>query len=157
MLKLVAEITHHMQNREYVKANDAYIRMSIGTAAWPIGVTAVGIHARSARERIHIDQVAHVLNDEVSRKWIQSLKRYVCDNRRTKLMAQTTHLRSGDPTSGRPQPAHGLSARSIVHLALSSLHLRVRVVSPLLHDRHFAPDLREVLEVDVGVGDCRLV
>ena len=75
VLKLVAEITHNMQNREYVKANDAYIRLSIGTAAWPIGVTAVGIHARSARERIHTDSVAHVLNDEVSRKYIQSLKR----------------------------------------------------------------------------------
>lgn len=77
MLKLVAEITHHMQNREYVKANDAYIRLSIGNAAWPIGVTMVGIHARSARERIQSDSVAHVLNDEVSRKYIQSLKRCV--------------------------------------------------------------------------------
>lgn len=33
------------------------------------------IHERSAREKISIDQVAHVLNDEVSRKYIQSLKR----------------------------------------------------------------------------------
>ena len=35
------------------------------------------IHERSAREKISSDQVAHVLNDEVSRKYIQSLKRYV--------------------------------------------------------------------------------
>lgn len=35
------------------------------------------IHERSAREKISTDQVAHVLNDEVSRKYIQSLKRYV--------------------------------------------------------------------------------
>ncbi len=34
------------------------------------------IHERSAREKISADQVAHVLNDEVSRKYIQSLKRY---------------------------------------------------------------------------------
>lgn len=33
------------------------------------------IHERSAREKISSDQVAHVLNDEVSRKYIQSLKR----------------------------------------------------------------------------------
>lgn len=33
------------------------------------------IHERSAREKISTDQVAHVLNDEVSRKYIQSLKR----------------------------------------------------------------------------------
>jgi hypothetical protein len=35
------------------------------------------IHERSAREKISTDQVAHVLNDEVSRKYIQSLKRFV--------------------------------------------------------------------------------
>lgn len=35
----------------------------------------VGIHERSAREKIFSNQVAHVLNDEVSRKYIQSLKR----------------------------------------------------------------------------------
>lgn len=35
------------------------------------------IHERSAREKISTDQVAHVLNDEVSRKYIQSLKRYL--------------------------------------------------------------------------------
>ena len=38
------------------------------------------IHERSAREKISTDQVAHVLNDEVSRKYIQSLKRYVYDH-----------------------------------------------------------------------------
>ena len=36
---------------------------------------ASSIHERSAREKISADQVAHVLNDEVSRKYIQSLKR----------------------------------------------------------------------------------
>lgn len=36
----------------------------------------LSIHERSAREKISTDQVAHVLNDEVSRKYIQSLKRY---------------------------------------------------------------------------------
>ena len=39
--------------------------------------TFLSIHERSAREKISADQVAHVLNDEVSRKYIQSLKRYV--------------------------------------------------------------------------------
>lgn len=33
------------------------------------------IHERSAREKIFASQVAHVLNDETSRKWIQSVKR----------------------------------------------------------------------------------
>ncbi|KAG8213199.1 pre-mRNA-splicing factor 18 [Butyriboletus roseoflavus] len=76
MLARMAEIVHYMQKRQYQKANDAYLRLSIGNAPWPIGVTMVGIHERSAREKISTDQVAHVLNDEVSRKYIQSLKRY---------------------------------------------------------------------------------
>ncbi|KAI5985979.1 Prp18 domain-containing protein [Pisolithus albus] len=75
MLVRIAEIVHYMQKRQYQKANDSYLRLSIGNAPWPIGVTMVGIHERSAREKISTDQVAHVLNDEVSRKYIQSLKR----------------------------------------------------------------------------------
>lgn len=37
----------------------------------------MGIHERSARETIGQDRIAHVLNDEVSRKYIQAVKRYV--------------------------------------------------------------------------------
>ncbi|KAF8339721.1 Prp18 domain-containing protein [Cantharellus anzutake] len=75
VLARLTEIMHYMQTRQYQKANDSYLRLSIGNAPWPIGVTMVGIHERSAREKISIDQVAHVLNDEVSRKYIQSIKR----------------------------------------------------------------------------------
>ncbi|KAI9095210.1 Prp18 domain-containing protein, partial [Phlyctochytrium arcticum] len=71
----VCEIARFMQEREYLKANDSYLRLSIGNAPWPIGVTMVGIHERSAREKIFSSQVAHVLNDEAQRKWIQSIKR----------------------------------------------------------------------------------
>jgi pre-mRNA-splicing factor 18 len=35
----------------------------------------VGIHERSAREKINSSKTAHVLNDEIQRKYIQSLKR----------------------------------------------------------------------------------
>ncbi|KAJ7052518.1 Prp18 domain-containing protein [Mycena amicta] len=66
VLARMAEIVHHMQKRQYQRANDAYLRLSIGNAPWPIGVTMVGIHERSAREKISTDQV--------SRKYIQSLK-----------------------------------------------------------------------------------
>ncbi|KAI7868142.1 Prp18 domain-containing protein [Spinellus fusiger] len=75
ILARVAEITHHMQHRRYRDAQDSYLQLSIGNAPWPIGVTMVGIHERSAREKIFSSQVAHVLNDETSRKWIQSVKR----------------------------------------------------------------------------------
>ncbi|GAA5820154.1 hypothetical protein JCM11491_000086 [Sporobolomyces phaffii] len=71
----IAEITFYMQTREYLRANDAYLRLSIGNAPWPIGVTMVGIHERSGREKIFSNNIAHALNDETSRKYIQSLKR----------------------------------------------------------------------------------
>jgi pre-mRNA-splicing factor 18 len=62
-------------NRNYLKASDAYLQMAIGNAPWPIGVTMVGIHARTGREKIFSKNVAHVMNDETQRKYIQGLKR----------------------------------------------------------------------------------
>ncbi|EEB07365.1 U5 snRNP-associated protein Prp18 [Schizosaccharomyces japonicus yFS275] len=73
----VAEICYWCQKEEFVKANDAYLRVSIGNAPWPIGVTMVGIHERSSRERLTAHSVGHVLNDEMTRKWLQALKRLV--------------------------------------------------------------------------------
>jgi pre-mRNA-splicing factor 18 len=75
ILDPVHEIGQFMLQREYVKANDTYLQMAIGNAPWPMGVTMVGIHERSAREKIFSNQVAHVLNDETQRKYIQSIKR----------------------------------------------------------------------------------
>nr|CAG4644689.1 EOG090X03WO [Leptodora kindtii] len=68
-------IIQHLLDRNYVAANDAYLQMAIGNAPWPIGVTMVGIHARTGREKIFSKHVAHVLNDETQRKYIQGLKR----------------------------------------------------------------------------------
>lgn len=64
-----------MLDKEYIKANDSYLEMAIGNAPWPIGVTMVGIHARTGREKIFSRNVAHVMNDETQRKYIQGLKR----------------------------------------------------------------------------------
>ncbi|KXL45666.1 hypothetical protein M433DRAFT_63637 [Acidomyces richmondensis BFW] len=81
LLTAVHEIVLHAQKRRYVAANDAYLRLSIGKAAWPIGVTMVGIHERSAREKLHEAEkgkdggVAHILADEGTRKMLQGIKR----------------------------------------------------------------------------------
>lgn len=76
LLKAVNEIVHLAQLKKYVYANDAYLRLSIGKAAWPIGVTMVGIHERSAREKLHGgDQEAHIMSDEGTRKMLQGIKR----------------------------------------------------------------------------------
>lgn len=75
VLKPVVEIVKAAQERRYVDANDGYLRLSIGKAAWPIGVTMVGIHERSAREKLHNGERGHVMGDEVTRKYLQSIKR----------------------------------------------------------------------------------
>lgn len=76
VLDPVVEIVHAAQERRYVDANDGYLRLSIGKAAWPIGVTMVGIHERSAREKLHeTDNTAHIMSDETTRKYLQSIKR----------------------------------------------------------------------------------
>ncbi|KAF1914715.1 Prp18 domain-containing protein [Ampelomyces quisqualis] len=77
ILEPVVEIVLAAQERRYVDANDGYLRLSIGKAAWPIGVTMVGIHERSAREKLHESDknAAHIMSDEITRKFLQSIKR----------------------------------------------------------------------------------
>ena len=75
VLGTMVEIMTHMQQREYVKAHDAYIRCAIGTAPWPMGITGTGIHERQGRQHLRESKVAHVMNDETQRKYLQSVKR----------------------------------------------------------------------------------
>lgn len=69
-LRNICQIVDHCVAGEFVKAHDAYINVAIGRAAWPIGVTMVGIHARSGRAKIESSNVAHVMNSELQRKYL---------------------------------------------------------------------------------------
>lgn len=71
----LVKIVEFAQQGEFVKAHDAYLDVAIGRAAWPIGVTMVGIHARSGRAKIESSNVAHVMNSELQRKYLTSVKR----------------------------------------------------------------------------------
>lgn len=68
-------MVQHVKDRNYLAANDIYLKLAIGNAPWPIGVTHVGLHERSAREKIsHVmnaSSQAHIMNDEASRKFFQ--------------------------------------------------------------------------------------
>lgn len=70
-------VTRYCEARDYKKADEAYYELAIGNQAWPMGVTMVGIHERSAREKISSASVAHVLNDETQRKYITVIKRLI--------------------------------------------------------------------------------
>ncbi|XP_054708255.1 pre-mRNA-splicing factor 18-like [Uloborus diversus] len=89
ILEHLVLIVNYLLDRNYVKANDAYLEMAIGNSPWPIGVTMVGIHARTGREKIFSRNIAHVLNDETQRKFIQALKR---------LMTQCQRFFPTDPS-----------------------------------------------------------
>lgn len=80
LLLKIAQIFRECSLRNYVNANSIYLRLSIGNNPWPIGVTMVNIHERSAHDKLK--KVTHVLNDEATRKWIQSIKRLIriCQN-----------------------------------------------------------------------------
>jgi pre-mRNA-splicing factor 18 len=69
------EIMVFCLDKDYIRAHDKYIELAIGNAPWPMGVTMVGIHERSGRSRIATSQVAHILNDENTKKYLQSVKR----------------------------------------------------------------------------------
>lgn len=71
----IEKICSFCMDREYVKANEEYMLLAIGNAPWPMGVTSVGIHERAGRSKIFSAEIAHVLNDENQRKYIQSTKR----------------------------------------------------------------------------------
>ena len=71
------ELVRCCMRRDYLAAVDNYIKLAIGNSPWPIGVTMVGIHERSAREKIYTNSVAHIMNDETTRKYLQSVKRLI--------------------------------------------------------------------------------
>ncbi|KAJ8903952.1 hypothetical protein NDN08_000483 [Rhodosorus marinus] len=77
VLHALKQIFQFVEEREYVQANDVYLKLAIGNAPWPMGATMVGIHARTAREKIGEGKIAHVMNDEQTRKYIQAVKRLI--------------------------------------------------------------------------------
>ncbi|KAF7459418.1 pre-mRNA splicing factor protein [Cryptosporidium felis] len=84
VMEKLHEIVVLCNRRDYIKAQDKYIELAIGNAPWPMGVTMVGIHERAGRTKIFSSHIAHVLNDETTRKYIQMFKRLIthCESKR---------------------------------------------------------------------------
>ena len=49
---MITHICKALIQREYITANDYYLRLSIGNAAWPIGVASIGMHERSNDSKV---------------------------------------------------------------------------------------------------------
>ncbi|CAN4109968.1 unnamed protein product [Withania somnifera] len=74
-----------------------------------LGVTMVGIHERSAREKIHTNSVAHIMNDETTRKLLHSVRRLVtfCQRRYPTMPSKSVDFNS--PANG--SDLHSLHAQ----------------------------------------------
>lgn len=77
ILQKLENICKFCQDGNYVAANEEYLKVSIGNAAWPMGATMVGIHERAGREKISSDKVAHIMNDETTRSYLHAIKRLI--------------------------------------------------------------------------------
>ncbi|QBM88587.1 pre-mRNA-splicing factor 18 [Metschnikowia aff. pulcherrima] len=76
----LSTIVFYIQTEDIVKANEAYLKLSIGNVAWPIGVRDVNIHARAADAKIAGDdktQLANIMKSEATRRWLIAVKRIV--------------------------------------------------------------------------------
>jgi pre-mRNA-splicing factor 18 len=69
------QIVQYCEEGNFRAAHDVYLQAAIGNSAWPIGLTMVGIHERSGREKISTSKVAHIMNNELQRKYFTSVKR----------------------------------------------------------------------------------
>ncbi len=54
VVNAVYEIGHLLEQREFLKANDVYLRLAIGNAAWPMGVTMVSVHSAYSLCQSHL-------------------------------------------------------------------------------------------------------
>eukprot|EP00892_Ulva_mutabilis_P001352 jgi/Ulvmu1/11217/UM072_0054.1 len=86
-------ILRALDDRHYQRANEIYLQLSIGNQTWPIGVTSIGIHDRTAREKLsfyaNVKSQAHIMNDEATRKYLHGISR---------LIQATQRLRPADPS-----------------------------------------------------------
>jgi len=75
ILSKLSKMINLVDKRLYLKANDEYLQLCIGNLPWPVGCTSTGIHERTGRNRITESNIAHVMNDENTRKFLQAFKR----------------------------------------------------------------------------------
>lgn len=85
LLDKIHTIVSRADQREYRSAAEAYIDLTVGKAMWPLGMghggsmlmeDAIGLHDReNLMKNKQLKDVSSQLNDEVTRKYVQSLKR----------------------------------------------------------------------------------
>lgn len=80
MLVSLTTILYYIQAKDFARANESYMKLSIGNVAWPIGIKDVGIHSRSALLKITGEDkstTANIMLDDRTRRWITAIKRLI--------------------------------------------------------------------------------
>ncbi|OLP80212.1 Pre-mRNA-splicing factor 18 [Symbiodinium microadriaticum] len=113
LLDKIYNIVKKADDREYREAAEAYLDLTIGKAAWPVGIgcggsmlmeDAIGLHDRFNRNA-QVKDVAYALNDEVTRKFVQALKRLM-------NAAQKNPCTGRQPTPPKRQTEPGVLTRT---------------------------------------------
>merc|ERR1719198_1113899 len=90
LLDKIHAIVDKAINRQYRDASEAYLDLSIGKAAWPVGLgcggsmlmeDAIELHDKFNR-MANVKDISWYLNDEVTRKYVQAMKRLITVSQR---------------------------------------------------------------------------
>jgi hypothetical protein len=86
VLAKLHEMVQLCNERKYAKANDVYISLAMGNSGFAVGATALQLKEKGHGGKLDTSndsRVAHALNDESTRKFIQAFKRLVtqCEQR----------------------------------------------------------------------------
>lgn len=75
--QMILDMAQYADAKDYIKAGEKYMELSIGNAAWPVGVNRINIHCRAGATKIGnaTGDVAHILGDETTRKFMMVIKR----------------------------------------------------------------------------------
>ena len=75
IISRLTKVVADCDRRDYRAAGEELLRLTIGNAPWPIGITNVSIHLRAGRTRIEESKVQHIMKDETNRRFLTSFKR----------------------------------------------------------------------------------
>lgn len=80
MFTSLTTVIYYLQSENYRMANETYLKLSIGNAAWPVGVRSVGIHQRAADLKITGSDkktATNIMMGDKTRRWITAVKRLI--------------------------------------------------------------------------------
>ena len=77
ILENLYNIAKCCDEKDYRKAGDWYIRVAIGNAPWPIGVTKTSLHMRAADDKITEDKQKSIMKDAEAAAYVMGIKRLI--------------------------------------------------------------------------------